>query len=87
MPMYTLVIEKYALKQIVKITPAQIPVIKKVIASLASNPRPSGYKKLKGTDAWGIRSGDYRIIYEIHEKIITIVVVDVGHRREVYKRL
>lgn len=59
MPIYKLVIEKYALKQIAKITPAQIPAIKKVIASLAANPRRQGYKKLKGTDAYRIRSGDY----------------------------
>ncbi len=87
MPIYKLVIEKYSLKQIAKTTPTQIPAIKKAIAALASNPRPQGYKKLKGTDAYRIRSGDYRIIYEIHEKIITVVVVDVGHRRDVYKRV
>ena len=50
--MYKIVIEKYALKQLAKITPSQIPVIKEAIASLASNPRPQGYKKLKGTDAY-----------------------------------
>jgi mRNA interferase RelE/StbE len=83
--MYTLVIEKYALKQLAKITPDQNPNIKEAIAALAYNPRPHGYKKLKGTDAYRIRTGDYRIIYEVHEKIIIVVVVDVGHRRDIYK--
>ncbi len=85
--MYKLVIEKYALKQLAKITPSDIPVIKEAIALLASNPRPQGYIKLKGTEAFRIRTGDYRIIYEIHEKIVTVVVIDIGHRKDIYKRL
>jgi len=85
--MYNLVIEKYALKNIAKINPSHLPAIKDAIASLAVNPRPQGYKKLKGTNAYRIRSGNYRIIYEIHDNIITIVVIDVGHRREIYRRL
>jgi mRNA interferase RelE/StbE len=85
--MYKLVIEKYALKNIAKINPAHLPAIKETIASLALNPRPEGYKKLKGTEAYRIRSGNYRIIYEIHDNIITIVVIDVGHRSEIYRRL
>ena len=85
--MYQLVIEKYAQKQLQKIASSQIPAIKKTISALASNPRPSGFKKLKGVNAYRVRSGDYRIIYEIHDKIVTVVVVDVGHRRDIYKGL
>ena len=55
------------------------------IRRLASNPRPSGVKKLAGRVAWRIRIGDYRVIYEIHDADLTILVVDVGHRREVYR--
>ncbi|MDQ6901721.1 MAG: type II toxin-antitoxin system mRNA interferase toxin, RelE/StbE family [Bacteroidota bacterium] len=54
---------------------------------MAVNPRPQGYKKLKGTNAYRIRCGNYRIIYEIHDNIVTIVVIDVGQRREIYRRL
>ncbi|MEO8861462.1 MAG: type II toxin-antitoxin system RelE/ParE family toxin [Ginsengibacter sp.] len=85
--MYNLVIEKYALKNIAKINPSNLPAIRDSIASLAANPRPTGYKKLKGINAYRIRSGNYRIIYEIHDNIVTIVVIDVGHRREIYRRL
>jgi mRNA interferase RelE/StbE len=85
--MYKLVIEKYALKNIAKINPSHLAVIKNAIASLALNPRPPGYKKLRGINAYRIRSGDYRIIYEIHDNIITVVVIDIGHRREIYRRL
>jgi mRNA interferase RelE/StbE len=82
---YTILIERYAQKQILKLDKKIIPVIKTAIASLADNPRPHGYKKLKGEDAYRIRVGDYRIIYEINDNTIIITVVSVGHRKDIYK--
>lgn len=55
------------------------------LARLESNPRPADVKKLKGRPAWRVRVGDYRIIYEIHDRILQIIVITVGHRREVYR--
>lgn len=55
------------------------------VESLATDPRPSGSKKLVGTDQWRIRVGEYRIIYEIHDGHMLILVVRVAHRREVYR--
>lgn len=49
---YTVLIERYAQKQILKLDKKIIPVIKTAIASFADNPRPHGYKKLKGEDAY-----------------------------------
>lgn len=83
--MYTVLIERYAQKQIMKLDKKLIPVIKAAIADLADNPRPHGYKKLKGEDAYRIRVGDYRVIYEIDDDIILVTVVSVGHRKDVYK--
>ena len=57
------------------------------INSLASNPHPVGSKRLKGTVGYRLRVGDYRILYEIHDEILVILIVRVGHRREVYRRL
>jgi mRNA interferase RelE/StbE len=54
-------------------------------AELESNPRPPDVKKLKGRNAWRIRVGDYRVIYEIHDRELHILVITVGHRREVYR--
>jgi mRNA interferase RelE/StbE len=54
------------------------------LADLETNPRPTDVKKLRGRIAWRIRIGDYRVIYEIHDKELQIVVITVGHRREVY---
>ena len=55
------------------------------LAALETDPRPADVKKLKGRDAWRIRVGDYRVIYEIHDRILQIIVITVGHRREVYR--
>jgi len=61
-----------------------VPLIKTAIASLADDPRPYGYKKLKGEDAYRIRVGDYRVIYEIDDGKIIVTVVSVGHRKAIY---
>jgi len=54
--------------------------------ALANEPRPTGAKKLKGSDdLWRIRVSDYRIIYEIRDRILVVLVIRVGHRREVYR--
>ena len=56
------------------------------IAALAENPRPPGSVKLTGEDTYRIRVGDYRIIYSIHDDRLVVIVIDVGHRGDVYRR-
>jgi mRNA interferase RelE/StbE len=82
---YIVLIEQYAQKQIMKLDKKIIPIIKASIADLADNPRPYGYKKLKGEEAYRIRVGDYRIIYEIDDGKIIVTVVSVGHMKDIYK--
>lgn len=63
-------------------------ITKRILARLVgleTNPRPADVKKLKGCDAWRIRSGDYRAIYEIHDRVLQVIVITVGHRGEVYR--
>jgi len=55
------------------------------LSALETNPRPVDVKKLKGREVWRIRVGDYRVIYEIHDRILQIIVITVGHRREIYR--
>ncbi|OGQ80088.1 MAG: plasmid stabilization protein [Deltaproteobacteria bacterium RIFOXYA12_FULL_58_15] len=56
------------------------------IESLATNPRPSGVKKLAGEYAlWRVRVGDYRIVYGIEDDCLVVLVIRVAHRREVYR--
>ncbi|XAS68204.1 type II toxin-antitoxin system RelE/ParE family toxin [Micrococcaceae bacterium Sec5.7] len=57
------------------------------IAELGIDPRPTACKKLTGEQsAWRIRIGDYRVLLETEDTILTVTVVRVAHRREVYKR-
>jgi len=57
------------------------------IRALAENPRPSGCRKLTGSkNDWRIRIGDYRVIYEIDEKVKAVRIMRVRHRREVYRK-
>jgi mRNA interferase RelE/StbE len=63
-------------------------IVKRILARLAqleTNPRPADMKKLKGRGAWRIRVGDYRVIYEIHHRELQILIITVGHRREIYR--
>jgi mRNA interferase RelE/StbE len=53
--------------------------------TLATNPRPVGAVKLAGHNAYRVRVGDYRIIYSIIDDRLLILIVDVGHRRDVYR--
>lgn len=56
------------------------------IDALAAAPRPHGAEKLSGHDKrWRIRVGDYRVIYEVHDQRVLVLVVRVGHRREMYR--
>jgi mRNA interferase RelE/StbE len=57
------------------------------IDGLASNARPPGAEKLAGDEAWRIRVGDYRIVYAIEDRVLVVLVLHVGDRREVYRRL
>ena len=52
---------------------------------LADNPIPPKAKNLSGRDGYRIRVGDYRIIYEIQRNILVVLVIDIGHRREIYR--
>ncbi len=61
----------------------QIRVLRRIV-ELASDPRPVSCKKLSGQERYRIWQGDYRILYEIHDGRLVVVVVRVGHRRDVY---
>lgn len=58
--------------------------VRDAIRNLSQSPRPAGCKKLVGRDGWRIRIGSYRVIYEIDGKAQKLIVMHVGHRRDVY---
>ncbi|MDR1048982.1 MAG: type II toxin-antitoxin system RelE/ParE family toxin [Synergistaceae bacterium] len=72
-------------KRIASLPQEQADRIINAAMALAGNPRPRGCKKLKDRDAYRIRVGDYRVIYEIHDDVLIVLVVRVAHRREAYK--
>jgi mRNA interferase RelE/StbE len=84
-PEYTILILPSAQKLLDKLPNAIAVRIENKILQLEHDPRPPGCKKLKGRDAWRIRIGDYRVIYEINDGRLIVTVVTVGHRREVYE--
>ncbi len=56
------------------------------INGLSEEPRPAGMEKLSGQEKCRVRRGHYRIIYEIRDDEVVVVVVKVGHRKDVYRR-
>jgi mRNA interferase RelE/StbE len=61
--------------------------IVKALRTLEANPQPPGVGKLKGEDsAYRLRVGDYRVLYEVHDKRLLVLVVKIGHRRDVYRK-
>jgi len=81
---YRVTIKKSALKTLEKINEPFYTAIKAALYSLEENPRPFGYVKLKGNKGYRIRVGDYRIIYEIHDNILLVNVINIGDRKEIY---
>ena len=55
------------------------------IEALAKDPRPPGHEKLTGQDRYRLRQGWYRIVYSIQDKDLTVWVVKVGHRKDIYR--
>jgi mRNA interferase RelE/StbE len=84
MSRYTVVLSKQAKRQLDKLSDHIASPILEAIARLEENPRPVGYIKLKERDGYRIRVGDYRIIYDILDKLLLVDVIDLGHRREIY---
>jgi mRNA interferase RelE/StbE len=54
--------------------------------ALGTDPRPQGCQKLAGQERYRVRQGNYRIIYSIEDARLIVIVVNVGHRREIYDR-
>ena len=83
---YKVEILKRAAKRLAKLPSKDYQKIKNAIRDLAINPRPQGYLKLKGsTDKYRIRVGNYRVIYEIFDRKLIVTVVDLGHRKDIYR--
>jgi len=73
-------------KDLRKLPSTQLKGIIAKICALAINPHPSGSVKLRGSsDLFRVRCADYRIVYQIHDNKLIVLVVKIGHRREIYR--
>jgi len=82
---YRVILPKSVQKQLDRLPDDTAARILDRLRNLEGNPSPSDVKKLKGRIAWRIRIGDYRVIYEIHDRVLQVIVIAIGHRREVYR--
>ncbi len=84
MARYSLTFRDSVAKDLRRLPKADVSRILRRIDELAEEPRGQGCEKLTGSDYFRVRQGMYRIIYEIRDEVLVVVVIKVGNRREVY---
>ena len=83
---YRIEIKRGARKRLVSLAAPIAARISEAIDALAVNPRPTGCRKLVGTDQiYRVRIGDYRVVYEVQDSRLLVLVIKLGHRRDVYR--
>jgi mRNA interferase RelE/StbE len=84
---YEVALSLAAARQLRKIDPHVRRRVQAAIELLATEPRPPAATQLVGgAGEWRVRTGDYRIVYEIEDERLLVLVLSVGHRREIYQR-
>ncbi len=82
---YRIIVKQSVSKDLKKVPKKDVERILAAIRSLAKNPRPSQSKKLSGQERYRLRQGDYRILYSIEDDRLTVCVVKVGDRKDIYR--
>ena len=85
MASYRLVIKPSASKEIEALPKQDRKRVVARIEGLAKDPRPVSCEKLSGNEQYRLRQGNYRILYGIEDRVLIVVVVKIGHRKEVYR--
>jgi mRNA interferase RelE/StbE len=86
-PRYELRFRPAALRQLRKLDSQIARRIKSTTETLRTEPRPPGVKALTGQRGWlRIRLGDYRIVYEVRDSELVVLVIQIGHRSQIYDR-
>ena len=84
---YEIIVAPSAAREMRKLDPQGRRRVQAAIELLAETPRPPAATQLVGgAGEWRVRTGDYRIIYEINDESIIVLVLRIGHRRDVYRR-
>lgn len=91
MPSYRIEFTNPARKELAKLSrsiqPRQLRRIRDTIEALAADPRPPEAESVETTDYLRVRTDDYRIVYQVEEEVLTVLIIRIGHRREVYRRI
>lgn len=87
MASYRIYLRKSAAKELKKLPKPTIQKVIKRIESLTIEPRPIDCVKLTGQELYRIRQGSYRIVYSIQDAVLTVWVIKISHRKDIYKRL
>jgi len=85
MEKYSITFKKSVSKDLRSIPATDVKRILKKIDSLANNPRATGCIKLSAQECYRVRQGLYRIVYEIHDEVLVVLIVKVAHRSTAYK--
>jgi mRNA interferase RelE/StbE len=85
MASYSVFFKESVAKDFRQILEKDVKNILERIRSLGENPRPKGSEKLSGRELYRLRSGRYRIVYSIQDKELTVWVVKIGQRKDVYR--
>ncbi len=84
---YSVVFRKSVARDLRPIPKRDVRRILAAIDSLCEDPRPADSERLSGQERYRLRQGVYRIVYEIEDEKVSVVVVKIGHRKDVYRRL
>lgn len=84
---YQIIFHPGALREIKKLPKPQQKKIGEVIGDLSEEPRPPGSAKLAGVNAYRVRVEEYRVAYAIKDKRVVVLILKVGHRRDIYREL
>ena len=82
---YKIYIKPTAVKELQKIPKRDVNKIIEKIRSLSSDPRPPGCEKLSADEKYRVRQGSYRIVYSIEDDKLVVLIIKIGHRKDVYR--
>ena len=85
---YRITIKPSAARALAKLPADHRRRIAATVDALAGNPRPAGVEVLEARERlYRVRTGDYRILYQIQDAVLVVLVVRIGHRREIYRHV
>ena len=85
--MYKIELRRKAQRTLDRLPKDDFNAVVGVVKGLANTPRPKRVEKIKSAGLWRIRQGDYRIVYSIDDSQKTVMILRIGHRREIYRSL